>query len=183
METTTTTEEMKVETPAASAPVTEPAEAPAAPAETTPAPTPMTAVKATSAQAKGVCDIVFLIDATGSMAPAISDLKSNIKNFFKSLSAADANGKAVVKDWRARVIGYRDVTADGEAWYVDNPFVRDASQIEAQLSALYARFGPVPEKGQRILLSELILAASQHPEVGPEDLISCIRGGVGSRTL
>ena len=57
------------------------------------------------------------------------------------------------------------------------------SQIEAQLSTLYARFGPVPEKGQRILLSELILAASQHPEVGPEDLISCIRGGVGSRTL
>lgn len=57
------------------------------------------------------------------------------------------------------------------------------SQIEAQLSALYARFGPVPEKGQRILLSELILAASQHPEVGPEDLVSFIRGGVGPCTL
>ena len=51
------------------------------------------------------------------------------------------------------------------------------SQIEAQLTALYGRFGPVPEKGRRVLLSELILAASQHPEVGPEDLISFIRGG------
>ena len=126
-----TTEETKVETPVASTPATEPVEAPA----------PMTAVKATAAQAKGVCDIVFLIDATGSMQPAIDDLKSNIKNFFNSLSAADANGTAVVKDWRARVIGYRDVKADGSNWYIDNPFVRSTTQIEAQLDALNAAGG------------------------------------------
>ena len=60
MEATMTTEETKVEMSVASTPATEPAEAPTAPA-------PMTAVKATAAQAKGVCDIVFLIDATGSM--------------------------------------------------------------------------------------------------------------------
>ena len=131
METAMTTEETKTETPVASTPATEPVEAPA----------PMTAVKATAAQAKGVCDIVFLIDATGSMQPAIDDLKSNIKNFFNSLSAADANGTAVVKDWRARVIGYRDVNADGGDWYIDNPFVRDAAQIEAQLDALKATGG------------------------------------------
>ncbi len=53
------------------------------------------------------------------------------------------------------------------------------SQIEEQLSVLYGRFGPVPEKEQLILLSELILAASQHPEVKPADLISFIRGGMG----
>jgi AcrR family transcriptional regulator len=53
------------------------------------------------------------------------------------------------------------------------------SQIEGQLTALFARFGPAPGAGQRILLSELILAASQHPEVGAEDLISFIRGGMG----
>ena len=52
------------------------------------------------------------------------------------------------------------------------------SQIEGQLSALFGRFGLVPDRGQRILLSELILSASQHPEVGAEDLISFIRGGV-----
>ena len=56
------------------------------------------------------------------------------------------------------------------------------SQIEEQLTALYSRFGPVPEEGRRILLSELILAASQHPEVGSADLISFIRGGVGPGT-
>ena len=53
------------------------------------------------------------------------------------------------------------------------------SQIEEQLSALYGRFGPVPEKGRLILLSELVLAASQHAEVGAADLVSFIRGGMG----
>ena len=57
------------------------------------------------------------------------------------------------------------------------------SQIEGQLTALFARFGAAPEEGRLILLSELILAASQHPEVGPEDLVSFIRGGVGPCAL
>ena len=56
------------------------------------------------------------------------------------------------------------------------------SQIEEQLSALYGRFGQTPEKGRLVLLAELILAASQHPEVGREDLISFIRGGAGPCT-
>ena len=56
------------------------------------------------------------------------------------------------------------------------------SQIEGQLSALYARFGPVPDRGRLTLLSELIVAASQHPEVGAADLLSFIRGGVGPCT-
>ena len=141
METVMTTEETKVETPVASTPAIEPAEASATSADAISAPVSMTAVKATAAQAKGVCDIVFLIDVTGSMQPAIDDLKSNIKNFFNSLSAADANGTAVVKDWRARVIGYRDVKADGSNWYIDNPFVRSTTQIEAQLDALNAAGG------------------------------------------
>ncbi|MBQ6146056.1 MAG: TetR/AcrR family transcriptional regulator [Clostridia bacterium] len=56
------------------------------------------------------------------------------------------------------------------------------SQIEGQLSALYARFGPTPEPGRLILLAELIIAASQHQEVGAADLLSFIRGGMGPCT-
>ena len=52
------------------------------------------------------------------------------------------------------------------------------SQIEGQLSALFDRFGLSATPGQRTLLSELIIAASQHPEVGPSDLISCIPEGL-----
>ena len=94
----------------------------------------------TGDKVKGVCDIVFLIDATGSMQPAIDDLKNNIKNFFSNLSVSSGNGP-VVKDWRARVIGYRDVEADGAAWYIDNPFVRDVSEIERQLDGIVADGG------------------------------------------
>lgn len=90
---------------------------------------------------KGVCDIVFLIDATGSMQPCIDDIKNNIKLFFRTLEQADANGGAIVKDWRARVIGYRDPSVDGTDWYVSNPFVKDAAAIEGQLDALRASGG------------------------------------------
>lgn len=89
---------------------------------------------------KGVCDIVFLLDATGSMQPAIDDLKKNIKLFFKTLSDGDDNGSTVVKDWRARVIGYRDVKADSE-WFISNPFTRDIGEIENQLDRLEADGG------------------------------------------
>lgn len=56
------------------------------------------------------------------------------------------------------------------------------SQIEGQLTALFVRFGPVPDRGRLALLSELVIAASQHPEVGAADLVSFIRGGVGPGT-
>ncbi len=94
----------------------------------------------TGNKTKGVCDIVFLIDATGSMQPAIDDLKRNIKMFFNQLAKGDDNGNAIVKDWRARVIGYRDVNVDDE-WYIDNPFVRDPKEIERQLDAIEADGG------------------------------------------
>lgn len=94
----------------------------------------------TSNKVKGVCDIVFLVDTTGSMSPAIADLKNNIKTFFKKLSNPVGNDISVVKDWRARVIGYRDVKADHE-WYIDNPFTRNVSDIEKQLDSLVADGG------------------------------------------
>lgn len=90
---------------------------------------------------KGVCDIVFLIDATGSMQPCINDIKNNIKLFFRKLEEPDANGNVIVKDWRARVIGFRDVKADGSEWYIGNPFVRSAAAVETQLDSLRATGG------------------------------------------
>lgn len=95
-----------------------------------------------ASKARGVCDIVFLIDATGSMQPCIDDIKNNIKLFFRSLEDPwSADCGAPVKDWRARVIGYRDPAADGADWYVSNPFVTDVASVEAQLDALQAYGG------------------------------------------
>jgi hypothetical protein len=93
---------------------------------------------------KGVADIVFMIDVSGSMEPCIDALRMNIEAFAESLSRVDANNTAPVKDWRAKVIGYRDLeSAEGEGipWIVDNPFVRDVAALKAQLGSLRAMGG------------------------------------------
>jgi len=89
---------------------------------------------------KGVADIVFLIDVTGSMAPIIDALRKNIEVFVDSLSSGDANNAAPVKDWRGRVVGYRDAEHDRD-WFQDHPFVRDAVALKAQLADLRAEGG------------------------------------------
>ena len=101
---------------------------------------PPTAAPAPRAKTKGVADIVFLIDVSGSMSPIIDALRRNIEVFIDSLSSGDANNAAPVKDWRGKVVGYRDI-ADGPRWLEDNPFVRDAAALKAQLAALRAEGG------------------------------------------
>ena len=93
---------------------------------------------------KGVVDLVFLVDVSGSMASCIDALRSNIEAFIDTLSRGDANNAAPVKDWRAKVVGYRDIEhehLDKLPWFEDNPFVRDAAQLKAQLGRLQAGGG------------------------------------------
>jgi hypothetical protein len=93
---------------------------------------------------KGVADIVFMIDVSGSMEPCIDALRMNIEAFAESLSRGDANNAAPVKDWRAKVVGYRDLDSagsEGIPWIVDNPFVRDVAALKAQLASLRAMGG------------------------------------------
>ena len=109
----------------------------AAPAEAAPLPQART-------RTKGVADIVFTVDISGSMSPCIDALRTNIEAFIDSLSRGDANNSAPVKDWRGKVVGYRDIEeadAEGLPWIVDNPFVRDAGALKAQLAALQAMGG------------------------------------------
>lgn len=90
---------------------------------------------------KGVADIVFLIDATGSMGPCINAVKQNIKTFVTTMTTPDPNGGAVVRDWRAKVVGYRDLDYTDFPAYVDNNFVTSVPELEAQLGALQADGG------------------------------------------
>jgi len=92
-------------------------------------------------KAKGVVDIVFVMDVTGSMEPSIKDLASNVAMFIDSLTHADPNGGCPVKDWRAKVFGFRDATNNDAPAFVDNPFVRDAAALRMQLDALQADGG------------------------------------------
>src|SRR3954463_13116676 len=109
----------------------------AAPAAAAPAPQ-------ARAKTKGVADIVFVVDISGSMSPCIDALRRNIEAFIDSLNKGDANNAAPVKDWRGKVVGYRDLEhaeTDGLPWLVDNPFVRDAVALKAQLAGLRAAGG------------------------------------------
>ena len=96
------------------------------------------------AKTKGVADVVFLIDVSGSMAPIIDALRKNIEAFVDSLSSGGANNAAPVRDWRGKVVGYRDIEAassEGIEWIEDHPFVRDTAALKAQLASLQAQGG------------------------------------------
>ena len=127
-------------------PVTSPTDVPAeaAPAESTPPDVAAPSNVQERPKTKGVADIVFLVDVSGSMSPCIDALRRNIEAFIDSLSQGDANNAAPVRDWRGKVVGYRDIEAaeaEGLPWIVDNSFVRDAGALKAQLSTLQANGG------------------------------------------
>lgn len=111
----------------------------------------------------GIADIVFLIDATGSMSKCIDSLKNNLNTFIDALTTPTPNGGVPVKDWRAKVMGFRDYEDDGAAnWLEDNPFVSDVTALKSQLSGLEAKGGgDEPE----CLLDALYLAATM-PQTG-----------------
>ena len=93
----------------------------------------------TRAKTKGVADIVFMVDVSGSMKPCIDALRTNIEAFINSLSKGEANNAPPVKDWRGKVVGYRDIEAaqsEGIPWIVDNPFVRDAAALKVAACSL-----------------------------------------------
>ena len=85
---------------------------------------------------RGVVDIVFLIDATGSMEECIDALKANVNTLVNSIS--ERSQQNPVKDWRAKVVGFRDFLDTAYEPLVDNPFVKEPVAISSQLAALKA---------------------------------------------
>ncbi|MEJ7601565.1 MAG: vWA domain-containing protein [Kofleriaceae bacterium] len=127
-------------------PTAAPAEAPIADGEVPGVAAPALAAPAPQARAKtkGVADLVFVVDVSGSMATCIDALRKNIETFIDSLSRGDGNTSAPVRDWRGKIVGYRDIesaTTEGISWFVDNPFVRDVAALKAQLASLKAEGG------------------------------------------
>ncbi len=89
---------------------------------------------------KGVVDIVFLLDVTGSMQPCIDALKNNISVFIDTLTAKGPNNESPVKHWRAKAVGFRDFRTDRES-FVDSSFVESPGELKAQLTQLRAEGG------------------------------------------
>ncbi len=98
----------------------------------------------TSNTTHGVADVVFLIDITGSMAPCINAVKESIGHFVEMLTHADANGGAILSDWRISICGYRDYRHDpkrGTPALEMHPFVRSVSEARAHIESLMATGG------------------------------------------
>jgi hypothetical protein len=59
-------------------------------------------------------DMVFCIDATGSMTPVIDLVKDNTLNFYKDMTAVMSRKGKMINSLRVRVIVFRDYAADLE---------------------------------------------------------------------
>lgn len=88
---------------------------------------------------KGITDIAFLIDSSRSMAPCFEAVKDSVKMFIGELTGGPAHPPQV-KEWRAKVVGYRDFRTDPEP-LIDNPFTDDPAVLESQLDTLKAEGG------------------------------------------
>ena len=98
--------------------------APAAVTEPTSEPSPAPAQTSLAAP-RGLSyavDIVFCIDVSGSMTPILDAVKSHALGFYDDVQTnLTAKGKNV-SQLRVRVVGFRDIVADGEAGLEESPF-------------------------------------------------------------
>ena len=83
-------------------------------------------------------DIVFLMNTTGSMGNCINKFKANISSFFGDQPRVGTGVRVglPIMDWRAKVVGFRDVETNGTNWFEDNLFTRDIREVERQFHAL-----------------------------------------------
>lgn len=91
-----------------------------------------------AAKMETAADIVFCIDATGSMGPCIESIKNRVDKFARSLQS-----KAEV-DYRLRLIAYRDLhdpTAKGDQPWVFTGFTASADDFRRQLAGVKAEGG------------------------------------------
>jgi hypothetical protein len=119
-------------------------------------------------RSKGTADIVFLLDCTGSMQPCLSALAANVGRLLDTMVNPGANAAAVVTDWRAKVIGYRDAIADGDRWWIESPFTTDPERVRADLAALEPQGGGDEPESLLDALWRLSRMPATEREVAPE---------------
>ncbi len=100
-------------------------------------------------------DLVFCIDATGSMDNIIDIIKNNAMNFHNDLLLAAEKKKKVISNLRIRLIVFRDYLADGENAMLNTEFFNlpDENQdFKDMINAIVAEGGgDDPEDGLEAL--------------------------------
>ncbi len=91
---------------------------------------------------KGEADIVFLVDATGSMGPCIDALRDSMNYFIDMLTTVgDPQTGIVLRDWRISICAYRDFTCKedmdaGIPALEVTPFSRDRREIRTRIASI-----------------------------------------------
>lgn len=100
-------------------------------------------------------DMVFCIDATGSMRHVLDFVKQNALNLYRDVTGAMERKRKVISRMRIRVIAFRDYVADGdEAMMASDFFVlpEQAQQFSDCVNGLAAKGGgDIPEDGLEAL--------------------------------
>ena len=76
-------------------------------------------------------DIVFVIDATGSMSDLIDIVKNNAINFHSDIQTVMSKKGKTIQDFRIKVIAFRDYIADGEDAMLRTDFFNLPEETEA----------------------------------------------------
>ena len=76
-------------------------------------------------------DIVFVIDATGSMSDLIDIVKKNAVNFHSDIQEVMSKKGKTIQELRVKVIAFRDYIADGEEAMLRTDFFTLPNEIEA----------------------------------------------------
>ncbi len=125
----------------------------------------------TAPKKKGVVDIIFLLDATGSMQPCIDAVKANIHRFISSMVSEDANGGVFLSDWRASACAYRDFSYEqrfGKEHIRINPFTSDVDELYRQLDGITASGGGDEPESLLDALCEVIRRGRTEKGATPE---------------
>lgn len=100
-------------------------------------------------------DMVFCIDATGSMRHVLDFVKQNALNLYKDVTGAMDKKHKVISRMRIRVIAFRDYIADGEQAMMASDFFvlpEQAQQFFDCVNGITAKGGgDIPEDGMEAL--------------------------------
>jgi len=100
-------------------------------------------------------DMVFCIDATGSMRHVIDFVKKNALSLYQDIADAMAKKHKVISQMRVRVIAFRDYLADGEDAMMTSDFFvlpEQAWQFSDCVNGIVAKGGgDIPEDGLEAL--------------------------------
>lgn len=100
-------------------------------------------------------DMVFCIDATGSMRHVLDFVKQNALNLYKDVTGAMGKKHKVISQMRIRVIAFRDYIADGEQAMMASDFFvlpEQSQQFFDCVNGVTAKGGgDIPEDGMEAL--------------------------------